>query len=586
MTSGSTAITCTITNTRKGTLTVNKTVINDNNGTAVCSDFSFSVDGGPAIPFEADCSNDVTVSAGTHSVTETAVTGYSTTYANCTNVAVPAGGTNTCTITNDDMPATNGMLADVASSDADFRHIDGFDVLFSNSSGGLKKLAATTPGTFHYELNLQNETGSTVHHRGQPLPPTYRNGVAISDRNGASVTVIITIPSLPTTPGMPVPASALQYTDISKSAFKTDGNNAVRAHPDDRSQDSSVDVSWTATAPGGNCFDSSLVWTAGQPPNDTLIKCIKVTGFEIPKHGTAHVQLNLEFAPKGTDGWAANASTAFRAGFAFKSQTQITFDDDFPIVSLRNMTFSGNDVAGLTGVGEQLTAIGGFVFDQNGQGIGASNTDGMNGATIRIYNTAPSTINRCTTNGEVAEYSVDSDGFYFIRNGVPAPSVNVATSTGNTLPTNIQYYVMVCQVAGVPSAYWPASYIDHKLGSKEFEEENFYVSNPTHLGWSVQPINGNRKGVTMYAVQVALLDQWNNVVVDNTTKITLSKGTGTGTGTLSGTLTKTMVNGYAAFTDLKISAAGSYSLLATDSTGTGPPHPFAPVQSNTFTVTN
>ena len=60
-------------------------------------------------------------------------------------------------------------------------------------------------------------------------------------------------------------------------------------------------------------------------------------------------------------------------------------------------------------------------------------------------------------------------------------------------------------------------------------------------------------------------------------------------GVLSGTLQRTMSNGYATFTDLKISgsgAAGLYSLKAVDSTGGGSPHPFTFDLSATFTMTN
>ena len=103
---GQTAI-CTITNDDKpGTLIVKKVVTNDNGGTKVATNFTFQVDGGTAIPFEADGQNDLTVDAGTYTVTEPAVSGYTTTYNNCSNVKVPNGGSATCTITNNDQAAT------------------------------------------------------------------------------------------------------------------------------------------------------------------------------------------------------------------------------------------------------------------------------------------------------------------------------------------------------------------------------------------------------------------------------------------------------------------------------------------------
>jgi hypothetical protein len=99
-----------------GTLHVVKSLTNDNGGALTnFSDFSFTVDGGTAIPFESDGTNDVTVVVGAHTVAEVGVpiSGYTTTYANsantnlnCTSLSVTAGGTTTCTITNNDNPGT------------------------------------------------------------------------------------------------------------------------------------------------------------------------------------------------------------------------------------------------------------------------------------------------------------------------------------------------------------------------------------------------------------------------------------------------------------------------------------------------
>ena len=56
--------------------------------------------------FEADGQNDLTVDPGTYNVTEPAVAGYATTYDGCSNVGLALGETKTCTITNNDQPAT------------------------------------------------------------------------------------------------------------------------------------------------------------------------------------------------------------------------------------------------------------------------------------------------------------------------------------------------------------------------------------------------------------------------------------------------------------------------------------------------
>ena len=99
--------TCTITNDDKAaTLIVKKVVTNDSGGTTGVTGFSYSVNGGTAVTFEADGENQQTVNAGTYTVTEPAVDGYATTYDNCTEVVIPNDGSATCTITNDDAAAT------------------------------------------------------------------------------------------------------------------------------------------------------------------------------------------------------------------------------------------------------------------------------------------------------------------------------------------------------------------------------------------------------------------------------------------------------------------------------------------------
>jgi hypothetical protein len=100
-----------------GTLVVNKTVTNDNGGSAVVTSFSFKVNGGTATSFTAvgssttSGSNSMTVPVGTYSVVEDGlpISGYTTTYTNnknantnCTSLAVTVGATTSCTITNND----------------------------------------------------------------------------------------------------------------------------------------------------------------------------------------------------------------------------------------------------------------------------------------------------------------------------------------------------------------------------------------------------------------------------------------------------------------------------------------------------
>jgi hypothetical protein len=95
--------TCTITNNDDppATLIVKKTVVNNEGDTPTPPEnFSFSVNGGAAVAFEADGQNDLPVAAGTYTVTEPTVEGFTTTFNNCENVVIPSGETATCEITN------------------------------------------------------------------------------------------------------------------------------------------------------------------------------------------------------------------------------------------------------------------------------------------------------------------------------------------------------------------------------------------------------------------------------------------------------------------------------------------------------
>jgi hypothetical protein len=94
-------------------LTINKVIVNDDGNTKSPSDFSFSVNGGATIPFEADGSNVVNLPAGTYSVTEPEVEDYASSLSNCTDIILVAGGSATCTITNDDIP---GFIASAGST--------------------------------------------------------------------------------------------------------------------------------------------------------------------------------------------------------------------------------------------------------------------------------------------------------------------------------------------------------------------------------------------------------------------------------------------------------------------------------------
>jgi hypothetical protein len=122
-----------------GTLVVDKTLTNDNGGQATVASFSFTVGSGTATtgtvastaftPTSATTgSNSIQLPVGTYSVAEvgTPITGYSTSYSNCTSVSVTAGGTATCTITNNDNIATPSISTSMSWTLNDSSSLSGF----------------------------------------------------------------------------------------------------------------------------------------------------------------------------------------------------------------------------------------------------------------------------------------------------------------------------------------------------------------------------------------------------------------------------------------------------------------------------
>jgi hypothetical protein len=101
--------TCTVTNDDKpGTLIVKKHVIDDNGGQKHANDFTMKVTAGHPSQSSfagSESGTTVTVDAGSYSVDEDSVSGYTKTLGADCSGTIANGETKTCTITNDDQPA-------------------------------------------------------------------------------------------------------------------------------------------------------------------------------------------------------------------------------------------------------------------------------------------------------------------------------------------------------------------------------------------------------------------------------------------------------------------------------------------------
>ena len=103
--------TCTITNDDiQPKLIVIKHVVNDNGGTATAADFTIGVTGSSPSPASFSGAEtpgtQVAINAGSYSVSETGLNGYTQTSAVGCSGTISIGETKTCTVTNDDQPGT------------------------------------------------------------------------------------------------------------------------------------------------------------------------------------------------------------------------------------------------------------------------------------------------------------------------------------------------------------------------------------------------------------------------------------------------------------------------------------------------
>lgn len=181
------SVSCTFTNHRKrGTLIVKKVVVNDDGGTKVASDFSFSVNGAGAVAFEPDGENVMTVDAGTYDVTEPPVDGYETSYDKCDDVVVPDGGTATCTITNKDKPAKLVVVKHVVNDDGGTKEADDFS--FQVNGGNAMPFEADGQNDLTVPAGSYNVTEPAV----DGYATSYAGCSNIVLANGGSATCTIT----------------------------------------------------------------------------------------------------------------------------------------------------------------------------------------------------------------------------------------------------------------------------------------------------------------------------------------------------------------------------------------------------------
>lgn len=172
-----------------GTLTVVKTVINDNGGNNVISDFHFFVDDG-FVATQVFSGVTTTVPTATYTVTETGVQGYVATFSgDCDSdgsVTIGAGEHKVCFLTNNDLPANITLIKNVVNNSG--------GTATAGSAWGLKVDGATVSNNTSVAVlsnvpHTINETGRANYHFVGPITGTSTYGKSCPAVLGGSITL-------------------------------------------------------------------------------------------------------------------------------------------------------------------------------------------------------------------------------------------------------------------------------------------------------------------------------------------------------------------------------------------------------------
>ena len=180
-------VTCTWTNTKPASLTVIKHVINDNGGEASAGDWNMDVTAtnpsSTGFPGEESTGTLITINAGSYSVAESGgPSGYTpSSSAGCSGTAV-AGGTYTCTITNDDIAPSLTLVKTVTLDNGGLADPTEWTLTATGAGVTPTNLSGTTPvssdATFKADTYTLAESGGPSGYT--PSDWTCDNGVIVT----------------------------------------------------------------------------------------------------------------------------------------------------------------------------------------------------------------------------------------------------------------------------------------------------------------------------------------------------------------------------------------------------------------------
>jgi hypothetical protein len=185
--------TCTITNDDiQPKLTVIKHVVNDNGGTAAAGAFTMSVSGGSPATFPGAESpgTEVSLNAGSYSVSETGPSGYAASFsAPCTG-SIAVGETKTCTVTNNDIQPKLTVIKHVVNDNGGTKAASDFTLGVTGSSPTPASFSgAEAPGTT-VALNAGSYSVSEGAHAGYDVSSSAdcSGSIAVGEEKTCTVT--------------------------------------------------------------------------------------------------------------------------------------------------------------------------------------------------------------------------------------------------------------------------------------------------------------------------------------------------------------------------------------------------------------
>lgn len=302
-----------------GTLVVTKVVINNNGGTSTPNNFSFSLNGGSSVAFDADGTNVLNVATGTHSITEPSVgAGYTLQSNTCLNVVVLAGATTTCTITNNDVaggnngggPRTGTLLVSKVIVGTTTVPTSTFSFTYSGTGVGTSTFDADGTNA----LNMATGTYSITEVAALGYTTTYSNCSGIVVSAGATSTPCVITNTLIDTPQVGV--CSLGNNLLSNGGFEVpDVTNAA---------------GWDIFASGTSGLQWIVSWAGafvGAPVVANLELHGGVNGW-LPSEGVQYAELDSDWAgpTSAQTGEEASSRIAQTLSTAIGATYELSFD--------------------------------------------------------------------------------------------------------------------------------------------------------------------------------------------------------------------------------------------------------------------